>query len=292
VASEFVDAGVVAVIGHYNSGVTFPASKEYAKRQIPMITPAATNPVITDSAFEEGSTTVFRVCGRDDVQGRTGAEFVAKVLQLERVAVFHDKTIYGEGLARAFRDSLEDLGVTITLYEGFDNKERNFRPYLPKLKEGDPQLWYFGGIHNQGGPLARQARESGIDIPFMSGDGVFHPEFLNKAGEHAEGALFTFPDIMSSPAAQTFKEKYEKRWGVETGPYSVYSYVAANILFESIQQAGTTDGLAIARDIRGMEHDTVIGPISFDEKGDVTRSIYTIWTVKDGEFVLHPDRMK
>jgi branched-chain amino acid transport system substrate-binding protein len=287
VANELIDAGVAAVVGHYNSGVTSPASKEYAKRSIPMITPAATNPVITDGAFEEGYRTVFRVCGRDDVQGATGAEFVAKELKLERVAVFHDKTIYGQGLAEAFRDACVANGLTNTLFEGFDNKERNFRPFLPKLRDGDPQIWYFGGIHNQGGPLARQARESGIDIPFMSGDGVFHDEFLAKAGEKAEGAYFTFPDILSSEAAQAFKRKYEERFGVNTGPYSVYAYVAANILFESIERAGTTDGVKVAETMRSMEHQTVIGPISFDERGDVTRSIYTIWVVKDGKFVLY-----
>jgi len=109
VANELIDAEVVAVIGHYNSGVTFPAMSEYAKRKIPMLTPAATNPVITDRAFEDGYRTVFRVCGRDDVQGRTGAEFVANELKLTRVAVFHDKTIYGQGLAESFKTSLEDL---------------------------------------------------------------------------------------------------------------------------------------------------------------------------------------
>jgi branched-chain amino acid transport system substrate-binding protein len=293
VANELIDAGVAAVIGHYNSGVTFPASQEYGDAGIPMITPAATNPEITDGPFKQGVRTVFRVCGRDDVQGATGAEFVANVLKLERVAVFHDKTIYGQGLAEAFKEKLEELGVTITLWEGFPNKERNFRPFLPKLRDDDPQLWYFGGIHNQGGPLARQAKESGIPIPFMSGDGVFHPEFLSKAGEKADGAYFTFPDIESSPEAVEFKGRYEKRWGKRTGPYSIYSYVTANILFESIEKAGGTDGVKIAEAIRGMEHQTVIGPISFDEKGDVTRSIYTIWKVvlEGGEpkFVLYDE---
>lgn len=286
VANELIDAEVVAVIGHYNSGVTFPAMSEYAKRKIPMLTPAATNPVITDRAFQDGYRTVFRVCGRDDVQGRTGAEFVANELKLTRVAVFHDKTIYGQGLAESFKAALEALGVTVTLFEGFDNKERNFRPFLPKLREGDPQLWYFGGIHNQGGPLARQAKESGIEIPFMSGDGVFHPEFLAKAGDKGEGAYFTFPDTDSLPAAKEFIRRYEKRYEKEKGPYSVYSYVTANILFEAIEKAGTTDGVKVAEAIRGMEHDTVIGPISFDEKGDVTRSIYTTWIVRDGKYVL------
>jgi branched-chain amino acid transport system substrate-binding protein len=289
VANELIDAGVVAVIGHYNSGVTYPASREYAKRNIPMLTPAATNPSITDDRAAEGYTTVFRVCGRDDVQGETGAEFVADELGLKRVAVLHDKTIYGQGLAEAFKNALEKKGVTITKWQGFDNKERNFRPYIPMLREDDPQLWYFGGIHTQGGPLARQAKEGDVDIPFMSGDGVYHPEFLAKAGEMAEGAYFTFPDIYSTPEAKEFQERYEKRFQKKTGPYSVYSYVTANILFESIAKAGTTDGLDIAKAIRGMEHDTVIGPISFDEKGDVTRSIYTIWTVKDGKFVLYDE---
>lgn len=286
VANELIYADVIAVIGHYNSGVTFPASTVYGEKKLVMMTPAATNPNITDGAAESGYKTIFRVCGRDDVQGRTGAEFVANELKLERVAIFHDKSIYGVGLAEAFRDTLLELGVTITMYEGFDDKERNFRPFLPKLRDGDPQLWFFGGIHSQGGALAKQAKESGITIPFMSGDGVFHPEFMKKAGDKAEGAYFTFPDTDSSPEAKEFIKRYEERFEKEKGPYSVYSYITANILFESIEQTGKTDGPAIAEAIRGMEHETVIGPISFDEKGDVTRSIYTTWVVKDGEFTL------
>jgi len=286
VANELIYADAVAVIGHYNSGVTFPASQVYRKKKIIMMTPAATNPLITDDAYEKEFTTIFRVCGRDDVQGRTGAEFVAKELKLERVAIFHDKSIYGVGLAEAFRDALLQFGVTVTMYQGFDDKERNFRPFLPKLRDGDPQLWYFGGIHSQGGALARQAKESGITIPFMSGDGVFHPEFLKKAGDKAEGAYFTFPDTDSSPEAIAFIKSYEERFKKQKGPYSVYSYITANILFESIAKAGQTDGPAIAEAIRGMEHETVIGPLSFNERGDVTRSIYTTWVVRNGKFVL------
>ena len=120
----------------------------------------------------------------------------------------------------------------------------------------------------------------------MSGDGVFHPEFLKKAGDKAEGAYFTFPDTDSSPEAKEFIRRYEERWKKQKGPYSVYSYVTANILFESIAKAGNTDGPAIADAIRGMEHDTVFGPVSFNERGDVTRSIYVTWVVKDGEFTL------
>ena len=286
VAEALVGEGVVAVIGHYNSGVTAPASLVYTKQKIPMITPAATNPSITDQPFENGFDTVFRVCGRDDVQCRTAAEFVANELGLKRVAIFHDKTIYGQGLAQWFRDECEKLGVEVTKWMGFDNMEKNFHPFMPMLREGDPQLWYFGGIHNQGGPLVRQAKESGITIPFMSGDGVFHPEFLAKAGDTAEGSFFTFPD-QSGEEAEAVRKRYEAAFQREAGPYSVYSYVTANILFESIAKAGSTDGEAIAKAIRGMEHETVIGPLSFDEKGDVTESFYKIWTVKDGKFVLY-----
>lgn len=288
VANDLVNENVCAVIGHYNSGVTLPASMVYAKRGIVMITPAATNPSVTEKPFEAGYDTVFRVCGRDDVQCATAAEFVANELGLKRVAILHDKTIYGQGLAEWFRKECNARGVKDTVFMGFDNMEKNFHPFMPKLREGDPQLFYFGGIHNQGGPLAKQAKESGITIPFMSGDGVFHPEFLAKAGKEAEGAYFTFPNL-ETDAAKEVKKRYEKAFDKETGPYSVYSYVTANILFESIEKAGSTDGEAIAKAIRGMEHETVIGPLSFDEKGDVTRSIYTIWVVKDGKFRLYDE---
>ena len=272
VASELIDAGVKAVIGHYNSGVTIPASQEYAKRKILMITPAATNPFITDNALKEGYRTIFRLCGRDDVQGFTGAEFVAKVLKLTRVAILHDKTQYGEGLASFFRQGCEANGVTVTLYEGFDDKETNFRPFFPKLKEGDPQLWYFGGVHSQGGPVARQAKENGIPIPFMSGDGSYHPEFINKAGEKAEGAFFTFPDVETMDAAKAFQKRYEERFNRQVGPYSVYAYAAANCVLESMAKAGSAEGEAVAKAMREMVHETVFGPVEFDEKGDVKAS--------------------
>jgi branched-chain amino acid transport system substrate-binding protein len=287
VASELIDAGVKAVIGHYNSGVTIPACLEYAKRKILMITPAATNPFITENAFREGYRTIFRLCGRDDVQGGTGAEFVAKTLGLTRVAILHDKTQYGQGLADFFRQGLIANGVTVTVFEGFDDKETNYRPFFPKLKEGDPQLFYFGGIYSQGGPLARQAKENGIPIPFMSGDGVFHQEFIDKAGDKSEGAFFTFPDVYSSEAARSFSVRYDTRFTRKVGPYSVYAYTAANCVIESMERAGSAEGEAVAKAMREMVHETVFGPVEFDEKGDVKGSLYRIWTVRGGKFVLH-----
>ena len=135
------------------------------------------------------------------------------------------------------------------------------------------------------------AKESTTALDTAKATQTKHDEALaaEKAKTAAEGAYFTFPNVYASQKAVDFKKRYEERFGVETGPYSVYSYVTANILFESIAKAGKTDGKAIADAIRGMEHQTAIGPISFDAKGDVTRSIYTMWVVKDGDFTRYEE---
>ena len=285
VARELVDAGVFGVIGHFNSGSTIPASEVYHQAGVVTITPASTNTYVTDRNYPD----VFRVCGRDDQQGRTAADFIANVMKAKKVAVFDDKTAYGKGLADECAKALKGR-VEVCLREGFDVAERNFRPYLTKLKDAGVDLWYFGGIYEQAAPMLIQASQLGIKAPMMSGDGVhgYQADFIDKVGAAANGTLTTFPDTLAAPGYAEFSRKYKERFKAEPGPYAIYSYASAGILLESARKAGSMDGEKVAAAMHAGKFETPLGTIAFDEKGDVKGAdYYKVWVIKDGKHVLH-----
>lgn len=281
VANKMVNEGVTGVIGHFNSNCSIPASDVYNSAGIPMITPASTNPQLT----EKGYRGVFRVCGRDDQQGKVASAFVTGQLKVKKAAVIHDKTTYGQGLADEFRKSLGDK-VEVVYYGGIVQGDKDFKSVLTAIKEKRPELVFFGGIYPEAGLLLRQAKEIGLKAPFMSGDGTIDPKFIEIAGPGAaEGTYLTFsPDPNNVPTAKEFIEKYRARFG-EIGPYSIYAYDAANILLAAIKEANSTEGKAIIDKLHSLEFNSAIGRIKFDEKGDVTTAPYVIWITKEGKFV-------
>ena len=282
VANKLVNAGIAGVIGHFNSSASIPASSVYNKAKIPMITPASTNPQFT----EQGFTNVFRVCGRDDQQGLVAATFVADILKLKKVAVIHDKTTYGQGLADEFVKALGNK-VEVIYYSGITQGDKDFRAVLTALKGKKPQLLYFGGIYPEGGLLIKQARELGLNIHFMSGDGVIDAKFVEIAGPASEGSYLTFsPDPAHLPSAKDFLTSYRSNYG-EPGPYSIYSYDAANVMLNAITTAQTIEGEKISTVIHAMKHSGELGELQWDKKGDVLKSPYIVWTTRDGKFEEH-----
>ncbi len=281
VANRLVDEGVVGVIGHFNSSCSIPASDIYNRAGVPMISPGSTNPQLT----EKGYPGVFRVCGRDDQQGRVAAAFVMRRLKVKKVAVIDDKTTYGQGLADEFSKAI--AGRADVVYNGgIVQGDKDFKSVLTAIREKDPDLIFFGGIYPEMGLLVRQARELGIAAPFMSGDGSIDPKFVEIAGaQAAEGTYLTFsPDPDNIPTAKDFISRYHSRFG-ELGPYSIYSYDAANILLSAIKAANTTDGKVIESRLHSMEFTGAAGKIRFDAKGDVTAAPYVVWITKGGKFV-------
>ncbi len=280
VANKMVNEGVVGVIGHFNSSCSIPASDVYHRAGIPMITPGSTNPQLTEKGYDN----VFRVCGRDDQQGKVAADFVTNYLKLKNVAILHDKTTYGQGLADEFRKFLGN-DVNVVYYGGIVPGDQDFKMVLTAIKSKSPQLIYFGGIYPEAGLLVKQAKELGLNAPFMSGDGTIDPKFIEIAGAAAEGTYLTFsPDPRNIPSAAGFIEKYQAKYG-DIGPYSVYAYDAANILLSAIKAANSTDGKAIIEKLHSMEFDVALGKIRFNEKGDVTVSPYVVWITRGGKFV-------
>src|SRR5882762_11373172 len=151
VANKFVGDGVKFVVGHFNSGVTIPASEVYQENGMLVITPAATNPKVT----ERNMWNIFRTCGRDDQQGSVAGNIVADKFKGKRVAVVHDKTTYGQGLADETRKAMNAKGLKEVLYEGVNIGDKDYSALVSKIKAARADLVYWGGVHDTGGLILR-----------------------------------------------------------------------------------------------------------------------------------------
>ncbi|MGB9734763.1 MAG: branched-chain amino acid ABC transporter substrate-binding protein [bacterium] len=280
VANRLVTDGVVGVIGHFNSNCSIPASAVYHRAGIPMISHGSTNPQLTEQGFDN----VFRVCGRDDQQAKIAANFVCNTLKLSRIAIVQDRTTYGEGLADEFKKWLSN-NCKVVYYGSIIQGDKDFHAVLTNIKAEKPDLIYFGGVYPEGGLLVKQARQLGIKAIFMGGDGIMGPEFIKIAGSDANGVYATFgPDINRVASARQFIDSYKKAYG-EPGPYSIYAYVATNILLSAIKDSNSLDPAVIIKYLHSHSFNTALGTIEFDSKGDVVHSPYVIWQVQNGQFV-------
>lgn len=281
VANKLINDKVIGVIGHFNSSCSIPASDVYNRAFLPVITPGSTNPQLTDRGYRG----VFRVCGTDDQQGKIGAEFAVKKLNVQRVAILHDKTTYGQGLADFFRINLGP-SVEVVYSAGITRGDKDFKTVLTAMREKKPELIFFGGIYAEAGLLIKQAKELNLTAPFLSGDGAIDPKMIEIAGAAAaEGTYLTFsPDPANIPAAKGFIEKYRAKYG-ELGPYSIYAYVAANVLLDAIKAANSSDGKAITEKLHAMNFPTALGPVKFSDKGNVTEAPFVVWVTRNGKFV-------
>ena len=180
------DKEIMAVIGHLNSGVAIPSSEVYKEVTLTMISPANTNPVVTDRGYPN----VNRVCGRDDVQGVVGSEYAHASLKIKSVYIIHDKTQYGQSIAEFFKADAEKKGVKVLGFEGTEEKS-NFDPILTPIKAKNPDLIYFGGIYDQGAPFFKQAREKGNKAKFMGPDGMDSSDLTKIAGTAVVGMDYT-----------------------------------------------------------------------------------------------------
>ena len=276
VANKFVGDGVKFVIGHFNSGVTMPASTVYAENGILMITPSATNPQITERKLWN----VFRTCGRDDQQGEVAGKYIADQLKGKKVAVVHDKTTYGKGLADETQKAMNKLGVKEVLYEGVNTGEKDFSALVSKIKAAAADIVYWGGLHTEGGLIVRQMRGQGVNAVLMSGDGITTDEFASVGGPGVEGTLMTFPpDPQKRPeAAEVVKKFAAKNFKPES--YTLYSYAGLEIIASAAEQSKSLDPKKVAETIKGKTFKTVIGDIGYDQKGDITRPDYVMYTWK------------
>ena len=279
VANKFVGDGVKFVIGHFNSGVTIPASEVYADNGILMITPSATNPKVT----ERGLWDVFRTCGRDDQQGKLWADLALGELKDKKIAIVHDKTTYGQGLADAARVAMNAGGKKEVLYEGVNTGEKDYSAIVSKIKESGADYLMWGGLHTEGGLIIRQMRDQGMKTVMVSGDGITDNEFAQIGGPGVEGTLMSFgPDPRNNPAAKEVVAEFKAK-NFDPEAYTLYSYAAVQILKQAAEKAKSLDPKKVAEVMHsGMTFNTVIGPIAYDKKGDRTTVDYVWYTWEKG----------
>src|SRR5438876_7207343 len=253
------DPNVLAVIGHLNSGVAIPASEVYKDASLAMISPANTNPTVTDRGYPN----VFRVCGRDDVQGAVGAE-VAKSLGVKTAYVIHDKTTYGQGVAEFFKAEAEKKGIKVLGFEGSEERS-NFDPTITPLKARNPELIYFGGLYDQAGPFFGQAREKGVKSRFMGPDGLDSSDLAKIAGRAVVGMYYTSVagPVSVYPQARQFAEEYKKKFGKNPEPFAAQAYDATAIALKAIAAAAKGGVMpsreAVSAAIRKLKHTGITG---------------------------------
>ncbi|HEY1452442.1 MAG TPA: branched-chain amino acid ABC transporter substrate-binding protein, partial [Roseiarcus sp.] len=279
VANKFVGDGVKFVVGHFNSGVTIPASDVYAENGVLFITPSATNPKVTDRTLWDA----FRTCGRDDQQGMVWAELARDKLKGKKIAVVHDKTTYGKGLADAALDNMHKMGVKEVLYEGVNTGEKDYSAIVSKIKESGADYLMWGGLHTEGGLIVRQMRDQGMSTVMISGDGITDSEFAAIGGPGVEGTLMTFgPEPRKNPNAKDAVDAFKAK-GFDPQGYTLYSYAAVQIIKQAAEKANSLDPKKVAAVMHsGMPFHTVIGDISYDKKGDRTTVDYVWYVWKKG----------
>jgi branched-chain amino acid transport system substrate-binding protein len=277
VANNFAGEGVKFVIGHYNSGVTIPASAVYQENGILEITPASTNPTVT----ERNMWNIFRVCGRDDQQGRVAGEYILKHFKGKKIAIVHDKTTYGKGLADEMRKTIAKGGMKGVLYEGINTGEKDYSALVSKIKQANPDLIYWGGLYTEGGLIVRQLRDQGVKAPLMGGDGITSDEFASVGGPGVEGTLMTYgPDPRNRPEAKKVVDEFRAK-KFEPEAYTLYSYAGVQIIKQAAEAAKAVDPKKVAEKMHsGMHFKTVLGDISYDNKGDITKLDYVMYIWK------------
>jgi branched-chain amino acid transport system substrate-binding protein len=224
---------------------------------------------------------VFRTCGRDDQQGAVAGQYILKHFKGKKIAVVHDKTTYGKGVADETVKAMEKGGMKPALYEGINIGEKDFSALVSKIKQSGADLVYWGGLHTEGGLIVRQMRDQGLKTTLMGADGITTDEFASIGGPGVEGTLMTFPpDPRNNPAAKAAVAKFRAA-KFEPEAYTLYSYAAVQVMAQAANAAKSLDPKKVAEKMHsGMKFKTVIGDLSYNKKGDITRLDYTMYVWK------------
>ena len=279
VAQKLVDARVVGVVGHLNSGTSIPASPIYNQAGVPVISGSATNPKLTEQGFKQQ----FRVVARDDQQGPAIASYLAGERKPKLVAVIDDATAYGEGIANEVEKTLKAQNIKVLPREKGTDKTTDWKAILTKLRGRSPDAVFYGGMDATGGPLLKQGRELGMKAVFSFGDGACTDKMKELAGEAAEGLLCSQAGIPPQAASKKFLDAYKKKFSSDPILYSPFTYDAVNLLIEAMKKADSAEPSKYLPELQKISFSGATGSISFDDKGDRKDAEITIFTMKGGK---------
>jgi len=280
VAQRLVDAGIRGMLGHFNSGTSIPASKIYAEHGIPQIA-MATAPAYTRNGYR----TAFRAMTNDVQQGGVMGRFAVEKLGAKRVAIVDDRTAYGQGLADEFEKAVRAAGAQVVRREYTSDKATDFMAILTSIKAAAPDVVFFGGADAQAGPMARQIRQLGLPATLMGGEMVKSPNFIQLAGEAAEGTVASLAGLplAQMPGGKDYAARYEARFKEEVQVYSPYAYDAAKVMAAAMVRAGSSDPAAYLPELaRTQAAGVTSANIAYDERGDLREGTITVYRVEGG----------
>ncbi|MCC6531796.1 MAG: branched-chain amino acid ABC transporter substrate-binding protein [Burkholderiales bacterium] len=282
VAQKLIDAGIKAMVGHFNSGVTIPASKLYADAGIAQLS-VSTNVMYTRQKLK----TAFRMMADDDKQGAALGRYATQTLKLKRFAVIDDRTAYGQGLADAFTNTIRAAKAQVVKREFTSDKAVDFRHILTSIRNERPEAIFFGGYDAQAGPMARQMKELGLDIPLLGGETMNTAKFIQLAGPAAEGHIASTPGaaLETRPNGKAFAQRYRDRYRQDIGLYAAYFYDAVMVLAAAMESAGTTASAKLLPALRNIRHTGITAEIAFDNTGELQQGLLSVFKVQGGKWV-------
>jgi branched-chain amino acid transport system substrate-binding protein len=284
-ANKLVSEGVIFVVGHYCSHASIPASEVYQTAGVIMISAASSNPLLT----ELGRANVFRVQTRDDAVGVVAGNYLADHWSDQKIAILHDDTTFGKGVADLTKAQLNRRGVTEVVHQAFVSGQADYGAEIDELQGADIAVAFIGGYHTEIGLMARQARDRGYPVQLMAGLTLATEEFGLIAGPAAEGILFIDnPDPRLNAEAAPVVERFRAS-GFEPEGQTLNAYGAVQAWAQAAEAAGSLEFPAMIASLRSHQFDTVLGPIGFDHKGDVTLQSPVLYEWHaDGAHVLEP----
>lgn len=281
VAHKIVSEGAVFVVGHVCSHASIPASKVYEKAGVLMISPASTNPQLTD----EGGPNIFRVVGRDDQQGVVAGDYLAETWGDKKIAILHDNSVYGKGLADETRNQLHKRGVEEAVYSDYQPGESDYSQLVARLGAESIDVMYIGGYSGEAGLILRETYSQGLAIELVGGDSLATEDFWSMAGPAGEGTMMTFgPDPrVNSEAAEVVAHFRSQNF--EPEGYTLHAYGAVQVWAQAVEMAGTHDTMEVSEILRKNQFRTVLGRIRFDQNGDIAGPGYIWYRWTAGEYV-------
>ncbi len=283
VAQKFVDEKVNGVVGHLNSGCTFPASRIYNNAGIPNITPSSTDPKIAEQGFK----TFFRIIANDNALGAGLANYAKKELKAKTVAVIDDRTAYGQGVADVFAATAKKDGLKVLDREYTNDKATDFSAILTKIKSTNPDVIFYGGMYTQAGPLARQLKQLGIKATLMGGDGICAPDLAKLGGDAVNGTVCAEggSPLDKMPGGEAWKKRYDAEFGAKAFQiYSPYSYDATMVLAKAMEKAKSTDPKKYLPYVQNIDYNGVTkNKIHFLANGNLADPSITISKFEGGE---------
>ena len=284
VAQRLVDAGVKGVIGHLNSGTSIPASRIYDQGGVPQISPASTNPKLTQQNFKG----VFRTIANDVQQGGALGSFAVSTLGAKKVAIIDDRTSYGQGLADETEKAVKAAGAQVVAREFTTDKATDFNAILTKIRATAPDVVFFGGMDAQAGPMLRQIKQLGINTQFLTGDGGCSPEMIKLAGDAINSNTYCSMaglPLDKMPGGAKFRADYKARFNGEVQLYAPYAYDAAMAIVKAMEKAGSVEPAKYLPELKTINFEGVTGNVAFDAQGDIKEGAVTMYQFKDGAWL-------